>query len=264
VRVIQPDTGKDLTQALERFAKRYLEAINEVDGFVLKSRSPVCGVGDARIFSHREKKSSGQPTTGLFARIAAENYPRTPMEDEARLTNDTIRDHFLTQLFTLAAFREARSGGEQGALRRFHVRNLLLTRAYDAEGVPSLEQVCVRGHNKETWDEYERLLREILMKPPSPADHLAVLKHIADRISDDIANAEKENVLELIERYRAGHASLVCVQKVLQALSIRLKDGLMADQTYFEPYPPGLRQRRRLRYKDRQRYASRCGMRMSQ
>jgi hypothetical protein len=39
VRLVQPDTGQDLTKALQRFARVLLDRLPPVDGFLLKNRS---------------------------------------------------------------------------------------------------------------------------------------------------------------------------------------------------------------------------------
>ncbi|MEJ2504398.1 MAG: DUF523 domain-containing protein, partial [Gemmatimonadota bacterium] len=43
LRLVQPSTGRDLTQAMHSFAHAYADATNGVDGLLLKSRSPSCG-----------------------------------------------------------------------------------------------------------------------------------------------------------------------------------------------------------------------------
>lgn len=49
-RLIQPATGKDLTELVHRFASEFLLKLSSVDGFVLKSRSPSCGIDVKKTF----------------------------------------------------------------------------------------------------------------------------------------------------------------------------------------------------------------------
>jgi uncharacterized protein YbbK (DUF523 family) len=46
LRLVEPVSGKVLTERMERFAERRLRELKEldVDGFILKSRSPSCGL----------------------------------------------------------------------------------------------------------------------------------------------------------------------------------------------------------------------------
>jgi uncharacterized protein YbbK (DUF523 family) len=41
IRLIQPSTGLDLTEKMEEFAERFLNSLDRVDGFILKSASLV-------------------------------------------------------------------------------------------------------------------------------------------------------------------------------------------------------------------------------
>src|SRR2546422_2439127 len=42
--MIQPSTGRDLTRRMNAFSAQFLGAVEEVDGFILKSRSPSCAI----------------------------------------------------------------------------------------------------------------------------------------------------------------------------------------------------------------------------
>jgi uncharacterized protein YbbK (DUF523 family) len=83
VHMLQPATGRDLTQAMDSFSARFLDALGAVDGFILKSRSPSCAVRDYE----------GGP--GLFAARVLERFPEAVVEDEARLADDELRREFL-------------------------------------------------------------------------------------------------------------------------------------------------------------------------
>jgi uncharacterized protein YbbK (DUF523 family) len=98
VRMVQPSTGRDLTAAMRSFSDRFLDSLEAVDGFILKSRSPSCAVRDARI-------SDEGKGAGLFANRVLERFPQTAVEDEARLQDEAVRRAFLDKVFALAAER---------------------------------------------------------------------------------------------------------------------------------------------------------------
>jgi uncharacterized protein YbbK (DUF523 family) len=98
VRMVQPSTGRDLTDAMDAFAERFLGSLEAVDGFVLKARSPSCGVSDARI-----GEAGAGP--GLFAARVLERFPAVPVEDEARLLDAAVREEFLARVFARASKR---------------------------------------------------------------------------------------------------------------------------------------------------------------
>jgi uncharacterized protein YbbK (DUF523 family) len=98
VRMVQPSTRRDLTAAMRSFSDRFLDSLEAVDGFILKSRSPSCGVRDARI-------ADSGPGPGLFAARVLERFPHAAIEDEVRLADEVVRRQFLDRVFALAAER---------------------------------------------------------------------------------------------------------------------------------------------------------------
>ena len=46
-RMVQPKTGEDLTERMRAFSQRFLQGLGEVEGFLLKNRSPSCGLKSA-------------------------------------------------------------------------------------------------------------------------------------------------------------------------------------------------------------------------
>ncbi|HEU4364486.1 MAG TPA: DUF523 domain-containing protein [Candidatus Krumholzibacteria bacterium] len=109
-RLIQPETGRDLTDDMNAFAARFLEWIAErgVDGFILKSHSPSCGGGDAKVFTGVTGDAFAELDEGLFARAARARFPDAAMEDEARLADAVTRHEFVTALYENAARRLGR------------------------------------------------------------------------------------------------------------------------------------------------------------
>jgi uncharacterized protein YbbK (DUF523 family) len=108
-RLVQPETGRDLTDEMNAFAARFLEWIAErgVDGFILKSRSPSCGVGDTKVFL-LEGSELPEPGNGLFARAARVRFPDAALADEASLADAVTRHEFVTALYENAARRTGR------------------------------------------------------------------------------------------------------------------------------------------------------------
>jgi uncharacterized protein YbbK (DUF523 family) len=81
VRVIQKETGRDVTDELRGFSEAFLEGVGTVDGFILKSRSPSCGRGTTRI-----REGSGVKIgSGVFASCVEKRYPDRVILDEEEL-----------------------------------------------------------------------------------------------------------------------------------------------------------------------------------
>lgn len=109
-RMVQPSTGRDLTGAMTAFSRAFLERVGPVDGFLLKSRSPSCGVADTKLYGGAESHGEESPVglgAGLFARAVLERFGELPVADEERLADPEARHRFLADLFARARRREA-------------------------------------------------------------------------------------------------------------------------------------------------------------
>jgi len=81
VRVVQSETGRDVTHQLRNFSKSFLENLGTVDGFILKSRSPSCGHGTTKI-----RDGSGVNLgSGVFASCVEKRFPDRVILDEEEL-----------------------------------------------------------------------------------------------------------------------------------------------------------------------------------
>jgi uncharacterized protein YbbK (DUF523 family) len=78
VRVIQDETGLDLSEEMVSYSQGYLRFIGKVDAFVLKSKSPSCGMGTTKIHEG-ESYSLG---SGVFAVFAEKLFPDAVLVDE--------------------------------------------------------------------------------------------------------------------------------------------------------------------------------------
>jgi uncharacterized protein YbbK (DUF523 family) len=111
LRLVQPTTGRDLTDLMCTFTASFLDAMGTVDGFLLKSRSPSCGIKDVKVFATADADEPQGLGIGFFAAAVLERFPDAAVEDEDGLQDPSLREHFLTRIFTMAEFRSGRRGG---------------------------------------------------------------------------------------------------------------------------------------------------------
>ena len=76
LRLIQPATGLDLTDRMNRFSREFLDALPEVDGFILKSKSPSSAMKDAKIYPSTEQVSPLGKGPGFFGGAVVEEVRR--------------------------------------------------------------------------------------------------------------------------------------------------------------------------------------------
>ena len=69
IKAISNKTQKDLSFAIDGYAKTFFDKYTDIDLFIGKNRSPSCGVCSARLYDH-EKKLLSMDEVGLMAKEA--------------------------------------------------------------------------------------------------------------------------------------------------------------------------------------------------
>ncbi len=243
LRLLQPSTGADVTDRMKRFAASYLDSLAIVDGFILKSRSPSCGVRDVKVFRGVEKEAAVGKGSGFFGAAVVEKFPGHPVEDEGRLLNFRIREHFLTSLYALTRFRAARARLAMRDLVDYQARNKLLLMSYSQKEMRLLGKIVANSEKKAmpaVFDEYEAHLRAALAKPPKYVSNINVLMHAMGYFKDGLTPPEKAHFIASLEKYRAGKIPLSATIAIVNAWLARFGSDYLKQQTYFEPYPEEL------------------------
>ncbi len=238
--LVQPTTGRGVTDAMQSFTESYLSGLREVDGFILKSRSPSCGIKDTKIYAGEEGKQPSDKGPGMFGGAVLERFPHAAVEDEGRLTNFRLRHHFLTKLFTRAEFRSVKASGTMADLVRFHTERKLLLMAYHQSELRVLGRIVAnpeRRRPESVIADYEEHLSNALERPPRSTSNINVLQHALGYFSKGLTAREKRHFLTLLEEYRARRMSLSAPLTVLQSWIARFEQPYLAEQAYFEPYP---------------------------
>jgi len=243
VRLLQPDTGRDYTEAMQAFAAAFLNSLPPVEGFILKNRSPSCGIKDVKIYASPEKSPSVGTGPGIFGKAVRERFPDFPVEDEGRLTNRAIREHFFTVIFSLARLREVVESGQLGALVDFHTRHKFLLLAYNQARLRELGRLVANLRQKparELLAEYAAVFRAAMARPPRRPAIVNALMHALGYVSDGLTPSEKGYFLDLLAAYREGRVSLSAPLSVLRAWVLRFQEPYLSSQIFLNPFPEAL------------------------
>lgn len=244
LRLIQPKTNLDLTEKMLGFTDSFLDSLQEIDGFILKSRSPTSAIRDAKIYPSIEKKVAPiSKGPGFFATAVLERFPGLITEDEGRLRNPRIKEHFLTKLFALASFREIKASHSLRKLMRFHSKNRLLFETYNQKESRNLGRIVANQKNKKSIEiigDYEQHFFETLKRPPRCGSNINVMMNAMGYFSDRLSKEEKSFFLDSLEKYRTGRLPLSVNISILKLWIIRFEENYLMKQTFFEPYPEEL------------------------
>ena len=103
--VTQDGNGQDITEQLAGSALTLVDKMSQMGGFVLKSKSPSCGIDDVKIFTnHGAATTKG---TGIFARVLMERRPLVPVINADKLADEKVMNDFIKKV---SDFHHSRRG----------------------------------------------------------------------------------------------------------------------------------------------------------
>ncbi len=244
LRLVQPATGRDVSDEMRSYVSDFIDRLGPVDGFVLKSRSPSCGLTDTKLFGEASKGSAlpGR-IAGFFGGAVLERFPDRAVEDEGRLTNFTVREHFLTRVFLSARFRALGDNPTMAGLVRFQAENKLLLMGHNQTRMRELGRIVANRERlpvDEVFRRYARVLPQVFAKPPRFASAINVLMHGLGYFRERVTAAEKAYLLDALEGYRAGRLPLSVPAGIVRSWVVRFDEPYLAQQTFFRPYPEEL------------------------
>lgn len=243
VRLVETKTATDHTAAMARFTTKELRRLRKLDlcGFVLKSKSPSCGMERVKVYQKGMPTRGGQ---GLFATALIAAFPLLPVEEEGRLNDAVLRENFFDQVFAYKRWRDASAAGMgRGDLVAFHAAHKYLLLAHSPEHYSALGHVVARlkGRTMEAvCEEYGRLFMEGLKRRATVRKHTNVLQHMVGYFKKSLdANARAE-MQDMIRDFRAEMVPLVVPLTLIRHHVRALGVSYLASQTYLDPTPKEL------------------------
>ena len=242
--LIQPKTGLDFTEKMNKFATSFLETLPEVDGFILKGRSPSSALKDAKIYSGPNPGDAiiGKGP-GFFGNAVIEKFSQLAIEEEGRLRNSNIKNNFLTKIYTLAKFRKIKKIKSSKEILKFHTENKLLLKAYNEKEMRILGRIVANREQYELNElikEYETHFFEALKNSPKCGTQINVLMNSMGYFSKKLSGEEKKFFLKSLDDYKSGNIPLSVLNGIFKSWLLRFKDKYLSNQSFFEPYPKEL------------------------
>ncbi|MBN2734509.1 MAG: DUF1722 domain-containing protein [Methanomicrobiaceae archaeon] len=242
-RLIQTATGTDVTEDMIAFSDIFLNSLFSVDGFILKNRSPTSGIKDIKVYAGADKANSVAKRPGFFGAAVLSKYKNYPVEDEGRIKNQRIREHFLTRIFMLADLRKTISEGDITDLTDYHHKNKMLISAYSQKYQKILGNIAA-NREKRDFDEivsdYKENLLYATKNPPLYTSNINAMMHALGQMPKDLTSDEKHFFLDNLDDYRKNRLPATAVRNILRSWAVRFDDENLLGQTFFSPYPKGL------------------------
>lgn len=241
VRMLTTRSRVDYTGAMQAWSRERLDrlASEDLSGYVLKKDSPSCGMERVKVYgTGAVPRREGR---GLFAEALMTRFPALPIEEEGRLSDPRLREHFIERVFAyqrLRAFFAAR--WTVGSLVAFHTRHKMSLLSHSRAGYTRLGRLVAAAAQvprARLRAEYEREFMETLAVPATARRHTNVLLHMAGHLKTQVDAGSKAELLASIDEYRRGLLPLVVPMTLLRHHVRAHQVAYLAGQTYLEPHP---------------------------
>ena len=236
----QPATGYDYTEQILSYTRKKTDQLKKIDGFILKERSPSCGISGVPIYSESPRAHIIAKTTGFFASGVLDKFQNIAVESDGRLSNLLVREHFYTRIFAHAELKSITTNPTRNKLISFHSAYRLILMGYNQKILRVMGTLVANSKNRpihEVMNEYEVLMAAAMNKPPNVSSMINVLQHAIGYFKDRLSTEEKKYFLELIESYRKKRITLNVPRTHIQQLSVKFNEEFLLRQKFFNPFP---------------------------
>jgi len=241
-RLITNKTRRDLTEPMLKWcAARVTELEKEnLCGFIFKSRSPSSGMERVKVYPS-EKGMPVNSGRGLFANAFMEHFPHLPAEEEGRLNDPGLRENFIERIFTLKRWREMMAHeNTRGGLVKFHERHKYLLMSHSIPLYRQLGRLVaeMKGRRLDAVQkEYFELIMQALRMRATPSKHTNVLQHMAGYFKRHLDADEKQELQEIITRYKNGDIPLIVAVTIMNHYVRKYNEPYLGQQHYLNPHP---------------------------
>jgi len=241
------DPNVDVTDKMQQFSERRVVQLQQLCGYIVCAKSPSCGMERVRVYSENGKDSR-KSGVGLFTAELRRQMPWLPVEEDGRLNDAALRENFIERVYALYELNMLwRKGLTRGGLIAFHSRYKLSLLAHSQ---PEYRELGRFVANIDKWEsleafavEYRSRLMQLLTHKATRRNHTNVLMHVQGYFRRQLSAAQRQELAQLIDRYRQGMQPLLAPIALLKHYMAEYPDSYLAEQRYFEPYPEALRLR---------------------
>lgn len=229
----------DVTERLEYYGRQVLPTISHVRGYILKSKSPSCGMRQVKVYS--KTGTWATKGSGIFSRLLMEHHPLVPFEEESRLGDRVLRENFLERVFTYDRWLNLLDGGLNPAqLKNFHAGHKLLVMSHSSvtyRRLGRLIAVLSNGNVQDMAETYAKEMMESLKRETTRKSHTYVLQHLSGYLKKVLDSKEKQEMFEVIDAYKKGKLSLIVPFTLLKQHFRRYPQLHVKSQYYLYPHP---------------------------
>ncbi len=237
----QPSSEKDLTKQMTNFIQKFVTSVDNLDGFIFKRDSPSCGISDVRLYHKLGKDSGYQKTSGIFSEGVSAKFPNLVKEDEKRLDNILIREHFLTRIFVLANLRESLNENSVDKLFEFYSKNMLLFLCHNEKLTAELGLLFRTEDNFDIISkDLVNMIYQIISSPVKKTPMINTFDYMFKHVKSKLSESEKSHYRSLINDFENDLISHSQISTLLYSWALRYDLKIILEQSIFDPFPKSL------------------------
>jgi len=243
-RLVTIRSGTDHTEGMQAWAAGRLQRLEQeaLCGFIFKSKSPSSGMAAVKVYT-----PGGMPVkrgVGIFAAAFMARFPLLPVEEDGRLHDPVLRENFIERVFVYRRWQLLLAGRPKFRnLEEFHREHKLLVMSHSVKHLTILGRL-VANHEQLPFaaaaGAYLQVLMEGLRLTATPKKQANVLLHMLGYFKKVLAPEDKQELLDLIERYRRGALPLIVPVTMLTHYVRKFHEPYLQDQIYLNPHPAEL------------------------
>lgn len=237
------DASVEYTEQLKQFGERKASEHDDLCGYIFMKNSPSCGLFRVKVY-----QESGYPAPGggrgIYAQAFTDAHPLLPVEESGRLHDPLLRENFITRVFAYFNWQQLlKEGLTYQHLLDFHVRYKYCLMAHAPAKYAELGRMLADVGNHDIEQIGQSYFAELMMtlsKLASRKTHTNVLMHLQGYLKKVLSAAEKQELADIIDRYRTAQLPLIVPITLLKHHFNNHPDPYIAKQAYLQPYPDEL------------------------
>lgn len=237
----QPSSDRNLTDEMHNFTKKFVASTEVLDGFIFKRDSPTCGITDVRLYHKLGTDSGYQKTSGMFSEGVSAEFPNMVKEDEKRLSNISIREHFLTRIFVLANLRESLKQQSMEKLFEFYSKNMLLFLCHDEKLTAELGLLFrIQDDFAIISKKFQKIAYDALSSPVKKTPMINTFEYMYNFVKLKLSESEQSYYQSLIDKFENDLISQSEISTLLYSWALRYDVKIILEQSLFDPFPKNL------------------------
>ena len=235
--IVSVYSNKNYTQDMLKSFKPIISNLlnKSILGFILKSKSPSCGIYNIPIFNNHHSIVANNGM-GLFARMVHHQFPLYPLIDEHQIHQPTYRESFFNALFICDRFRKfINTSYDENSLMAFHFRHKSQLQSHHWKSWDIMNQLIQNQSlhlMKRVYIYQYLLIKTILQYHATTYLKSRVLFDLMAWIDNRLLLNEKNELIHAIDQYSRHNISLQVPVNQLRHLALKYDHSDLQNQ-YF-------------------------------